>query len=86
MPKLSHSTSNRSRQPHSRGNARLFAKTGLWTEEEKRKYLLFLLHHQSRLEDIDGDGEGSGKGIFQAMSRWMGSRKANQCKLYHLKM
>ena len=26
------------------------------------------------------------KGVYQAMSRWVGSRKANQCRLYHIKM
>ena len=65
------------------GNARFFAKTGQWTRKEKEKYLIFLLYHHSLFFNSHRTNQSK---LFKLMSKFIQTRKTNQCQLYHQKM
>jgi hypothetical protein len=69
--------------PSVQGNARVFAKMGQWDKREKTIYLQFLKEQRDVLERKDS---AALRKAFRELGHQVGTRKPNQCRLYHQKM
>lgn len=73
--------SRKGRKPQ--GEGAFSQRSGHWDEEENRKYFLFLTVHHNNFERKN---LRRSEKIFKVMSRYLGTRTADQCRSHHQKM